>query len=122
MLKGADKGKVIKKFKKHDTDTGSPDVQIAILTEEITQLTGHLKKHGKDFSSRRGLLRKIGQRRRLMRYLSKDDPASYEKIVKKLKLKPIAEMKTEEDDAEAVAAAEAEQEKEEKEAADETAE
>lgn len=92
MLQKTDKDKLIKKYKKHETDTGSPEVQIAILTEEIGQLTGHLQKHGKDFSSRRGLLRKIGQRRRLMRFLSKDDPTSYEKIVKKLKLKPVSDI------------------------------
>lgn len=89
MLEKTKKDKLIKKFKKHDSDTGSPDVQIAILTEEIAELTGHLKTHAKDHSSRRGLLRKIGQRRRLMRYMSKDDPEGYDALVKKLKLKPI---------------------------------
>lgn len=81
------KDQIIKKFKVHDTDTGSPEVQVAILTEEILQLTEHLKAHRKDFSSRRGLLKKIGQRRRLLRYLEKENQQSYAKIVEKLKLK-----------------------------------
>lgn len=81
------KDKIINKFKMHDSDTGSPEVQVAILTEEISQLTGHLKSHKKDFSSRRGLLKKIGQRHRLLRYLQKENLESYEKLVEKLKLK-----------------------------------
>lgn len=81
------KEKIIKKYKVHDTDTGSPEVQIAILTEEITQLTDHLKSHKKDFSSRRGLLRKIGQRRRLLRYLAKENEQGYNDLLGKLKLK-----------------------------------
>ncbi|MFC1663509.1 30S ribosomal protein S15, partial [Patescibacteria group bacterium] len=63
------KESIIKKFKTHASDTGSTEVQIAILTEEINQLTDHLKSHKKDYSSRRGLLRKVGQRRRLLNYL-----------------------------------------------------
>lgn len=81
------KAKLIDEFKIHDSDTGSAEVQIAILTDEVEQLTSHLRTHKKDFSSRRGLLRKIGQRRRLLRFLAKDNPESYEKLVKKLKLK-----------------------------------
>lgn len=81
------KDKIISKFKVHDSDTGSPEVQIAILTEEIRQLTEHLKSHKKDFSSRRGLLKKIGQRYRLLRYLEKENTASYDKLVEKLKIK-----------------------------------
>ncbi len=82
-----DKDKIIKKYKVHESDTGSSEVQIAILTAEIEQLTGHLKTHKKDFSSRRGLLKKVGQRRRLLRFLQKDNLASFEEVVKKLKLK-----------------------------------
>jgi small subunit ribosomal protein S15 len=82
-----DKDKIIKKYKVHESDTGSSEVQIAILTAEIEQLTGHLKTHKKDFSSRRGLLKKVGQRRRLLRYLQKDNPTSFEEVIKKLKLK-----------------------------------
>ncbi len=81
------KEQIIKTFKVHDADTGSPEVQIAILTEEIAQLTDHLKSHRKDFSSRRGLLKKIGQRRRLLRYLEKEDPNGYTRMTEKLKLK-----------------------------------
>lgn len=82
-----DKDKIIKKYKVHDSDTGSSEVQIAILTAEIEQLTDHLKTHKKDFSSRRGLLKKVGQRRRLLRFLQKDNQASFEELTKKLKLK-----------------------------------
>lgn len=80
------KEKIIAKFKTHDTDTGSSAVQIAILTYEIEEITKHLKTHKKDFSTRRGLLRKVGQRKRLLRYLKRDNPKVYEKIVKELKL------------------------------------
>ena len=86
-LQKDEKDKIIKKYKIHDTDTGSSEVQIAILTTEIEQLTDHLKTHKKDFSSRRGLLKKVGQRRRLLRYLQKDDPEGFAELVKKLKLK-----------------------------------
>jgi small subunit ribosomal protein S15 len=87
MLDKKKKDQIIKKFKTHKSDTGSPEVQIAILTEEINELTGHLKKHKKDFSSRRGLLRKVGQRRKLLRYLEKENSESYKSLIKKLKLK-----------------------------------
>lgn len=82
-----DKDKIIKKFKTHESDTGSTEVQVAILTAEIEQLTEHLQTHKKDFSSRRGLLKKVGQRRRLLRFLQKDNPAGFDELVKKLKLK-----------------------------------
>lgn len=85
-LQKDEKNKLIKKFKTHDQDTGSPEVQIAILSAEIESLTGHLKGHKKDFSSRRGLLRKVGLRRRLVRYLEKDNPTAAEELKKKLKL------------------------------------
>lgn len=89
MLDKTKKQKVIKKFQTHEGDTGSSEVQIAILTAEIDELSGHLKAHPKDHSSRRGLLRKVGERRRLLRYLQKEDAASFELLSKKLKLKPI---------------------------------
>ena len=89
MLDKKKKDKIIAKYKTHAQDTGSPEVQIAILSEEVNELTDHLKTHKKDFSSRRGLLRKIGQRRRLMRYLEKEDLKSYELLCKKLKLRKI---------------------------------
>lgn len=85
-LEREEKEKLIKKFKTHDSDTGSSEVQIAILTNEINQLTGHLKTHKKDFSSRRGLLRKVGLRRRLMRYIQKESPERHEALLKKLKI------------------------------------
>lgn len=87
MLTKDKKDKIIGKFQTHAGDTGSPQVQIAILTAEIVYLTDHLKEHKKDFSSRRGLLRKVGQRRRLLRYLKKDDHSGYMKLIEKLGIK-----------------------------------
>jgi small subunit ribosomal protein S15 len=87
MLDKKLKERIIKKFATHPNDTGSSEVQIAILTEEIRQLAEHLKTHRKDFSSRRGLLRKVGERRRLLRYLERENPAGFESLVKRLKLK-----------------------------------
>lgn len=88
MLSPKKKQSVINKFKTHDKDTGSAEVQIAILTEEIRELTKHLRSHKHDFSSRRGLLKKVGERRRLLRYLEVDNPTSYQKLIKELKIKP----------------------------------
>jgi len=82
-----DKDKIIKKYKVHESDTGSSEVQVALLTAEIEQLTDHLQTHKKDFSSRRGLLKKVGQRRRLLRYMQKDNPECFTDLAKKLKLK-----------------------------------
>lgn len=90
MLDKQTKERVIAKFKTHANDTGSTEVQIAILSEEIAQLSNHLKEHRKDNSSRRGLLRKVNERRRLLKYLSRDDKKSYENIAAKLKLKRVA--------------------------------
>lgn len=87
MLDKKKKDKIIAKFRTHDTDTGSPQVQIAILTEEIKELADHLKIHKKDFSSRRGLLKKVGERRRLLRYLEREDQQAFEDLAKKLKIK-----------------------------------
>ncbi len=87
MLDKKAKEKVIKKFRVHDTDTGSPQVQIAILTEEIKELTEHLKKHKHDFSSRRGLLKKVGERRKLLKYLQKESAEQFKDLAEKLKLK-----------------------------------
>lgn len=86
MLDATKKKKIIEKFKTHATDTGSPQVQIAILTEEIRDLTDHLKTHKKDFSSRRGLIKKVGERRRLMKYLKREDAKSYDDLMTKLKI------------------------------------
>ena len=87
MLDKKTKQKVINKFKIHATDTGSSQVQIAILTEEIKQLTEHLKKHKHDHSSRRGLLKKVSERRRLLKYLQKEDAKAFDELAKILKLK-----------------------------------
>lgn len=87
MLTKKEKDRIIEKYKTHDKDTGSSEVQIAILSEEIKRLTGHLKDHKKDFSSRRGLLRKVGQRRRLLSYLKDENAKSYEELTAKLKIK-----------------------------------
>lgn len=87
MLDKTAKDKIIAKFKTHKNDTGSPNVQIAILTAEISLLTEHLRSHKKDFSSRKGLYKKVGQRRRLLRYLEQDDFGGFTDICKKLKLK-----------------------------------
>ena len=86
MLNPDKKKKIIEKFKTHATDTGSPQVQIAILTEEIRELTEHLKTHKKDFSSRRGLIKKVGERRRLMKYLKREDAKAYDDLMAKLKI------------------------------------
>lgn len=81
------KSDLIGQYKVHDKDTGSPEVQVAILTERINQLTGHLKIHKKDHHSRRGLLMMVGQRRRLLNYLMKKDVERYRAIIDKLGLR-----------------------------------
>ena len=86
MLPQDKKKRIIEKFKTHATDTGSPQVQIAILTEEIKDLSEHLKGHKKDFSSRRGLIKKVGERRRLMKYLKREDAKAYDDLMGKLKI------------------------------------
>lgn len=98
MLDKKAKQRIINRFKVHDTDTGSPQVQIAILTEEINQLTEHLKMHKHDYSSRRGLLRKVGERRRLLKYLQREDEKSFMELAAKLKLKIAKKMIEEEDE------------------------
>jgi len=87
MLDASKKQKIIKKYQTHEGDTGSSQVQIAILTAEIEEIVEHLKTHPKDHSSRRGLLRKVSARRNLMRYLKKEDQKSYEALMKKLKIR-----------------------------------
>jgi len=81
------KSKTIEDFRVHERDTGSADVQIALLTQRINQLTEHLQKNNKDHSSRRGLLKMVGQRRRLLDYLHVTDTSRYQTITKKLKLR-----------------------------------
>lgn len=78
---------IVKKYAKTEGDTGSAEVQIAILTEEINSLTEHLKVHAHDYHSRRGLLKKVGQRRSLLNYLLKKDVTRYREIVKSLGLR-----------------------------------
>jgi small subunit ribosomal protein S15 len=81
------KKKIIKKFKAHDTDTGSARVQIAILTERINDLSAHLDQHKKDVESRRGLLGLVAKRRRLLNYLKMYQPQEYSEVVESLSLK-----------------------------------
>ncbi|MCH7958557.1 MAG: 30S ribosomal protein S15 [Candidatus Hydrogenedentes bacterium] len=78
---------VINEHKKHEGDTGSPEVQIALLTEHINNLTGHFKKHKKDFAGRRGLLKMVGSRRNLLNYLKNVDIERYRSIVQALGLR-----------------------------------
>lgn len=87
MLKGDEKKALIDEYKKHETDTGSPEVQIALLSREIAELTEHLKTHKKDHHSRRGLLMKVGKRRRLLNYLKKEDVERYRTLIKQLGLR-----------------------------------
>ncbi len=82
-----EKGNTIAGFRLHDRDTGSADVQVALLTERINHLTEHLQKNIKDHSSRRGLLVMVGQRRRLLDYLHSTDVPRYQTVTKKLKLR-----------------------------------
>jgi small subunit ribosomal protein S15 len=78
------KQEIIEKYKTHDKDTGSPEVQIALLSDRINHLTEHFKTHAKDFHSRRGLLKLVGQRRRLLDYLKKKDLTRYRGLIKEL--------------------------------------
>jgi small subunit ribosomal protein S15 len=78
---------IIKKYQANKKDTGSSEVQIALLTEQINQLSGHLQKNLKDFSSRRGLLKMVGHRSALLKYLSKYHPGRYQKIIKELNIR-----------------------------------
>lgn len=84
MLATDKKKEIINSYKLHEGDTGSPEVQIAILTERITYLTEHFKTHKKDHHSRRGLLKMVGQRRRLLDYLKRKDASRYTVIIEKL--------------------------------------
>jgi len=81
------KTKVIEDFKTHDGDTGSPEVQVALLTERITYLTEHFKVHKKDFHSKTGLLKLVGQRRKLLNYLKRKDVQRYRELIERLGLR-----------------------------------
>lgn len=87
MLAPAKKTDIIEKFRTHASDTGSPEVQIAILSERIGELTEHFKTHKKDHGSRRGLLMLVSKRRRLLDYLKKTDPDRYRDVITKLGLR-----------------------------------
>jgi len=78
---------IITDFKQHDTDTGSPEVQVALLTKRINDLTEHFKVHAKDYHSRRGLMIMVGQRRRLLDYLKRKDKTRYASLIEKLGLR-----------------------------------
>ena len=82
-----EKAAIIKEFATSENDTGSAEVQIAILTKEINQLTEHLKEHAHDYHSRRGLLKKVGQRRNMLQFLAKKDIQSYRNVIEKLGLR-----------------------------------
>ena len=84
MLTNERKTEVIGSFRKHDADTGSPEVQVALLSERISYLTEHFKTHVKDHHSRRGLLKLVGQRRRLLDYLKGKDAEGYADLIRKL--------------------------------------
>lgn len=86
-LKPEDKQKILKDVARNDKDTGSPEVQVALFTEKIKQLTEHLKTHKKDEHSRRGLLKMVGKRRRLLDFLAKKNKETYEALIKKLGLR-----------------------------------
>ena len=86
MLKPEEKTKATKDYKIHETDTGSSEVQIALLTEEIKRLVSHLKKSPKDFASKRGLLKMVAKRRKLLTYLKKDNVRRYNAFTKKMGL------------------------------------
>jgi len=87
MLTPEEKSKIIEKYKLHQKDTGSPEVQVALLTEEINRLLLHLKKHPKDFHSKRGLLKMVAKRRKLLNYLKRESTSRYQTLIKKLGLK-----------------------------------
>jgi len=87
MISSSKKTKIIKKAQIHEKDTGSPEVQIGVLTERIDELSTHLKKNKKDNHSRRGLLKLVADRRHHLKYLEKKNPTRHKAIVKKLKLK-----------------------------------
>jgi small subunit ribosomal protein S15 len=86
-LTNEEKQKIMKKFATKDGDTGSPEVQIALLTSQIEKLTGHLKEHKKDNHSRKGLLSMVSKRRRLLNYLAVKEESRYKSLIKELKLK-----------------------------------
>jgi small subunit ribosomal protein S15 len=87
MVQKEKKQSVIQEFQSHEGDTGSAEVQIAILTERINELTTHMRAHKHDYATQRGLIMLVGQRRRLLRYLRNNNSTSYKKTIKKLKIR-----------------------------------
>lgn len=87
MITREKKDAVVERFRKHDSDTGSPEIQIGILTARITELTDHLRSHKKDHASRRGLLKMVGKRSRLLRYLTREDRQRYQTVIASLGLR-----------------------------------
>lgn len=87
MLDIGQKTAVIEEYRAHDTDTGSTEVQVAVLTERINDLSGHLRTHHRDHQSRRGLLQMVGQRRQLLSYLSRENVGRYRNLISRLGLR-----------------------------------
>jgi small subunit ribosomal protein S15 len=87
MVAEIDKSEIIKKFRTHDKDTGSVQAQVALLTQRIRNLLLHLKEHKKDLHSKRGLLKLISKRKKLLKYLKENYPKDYEKLIKELNIK-----------------------------------
>ena len=87
MLEKEEKQQIISEFETHEGDTGSPEVQVAVLTKRINELTNHLKQHKKDHTSRRGLLKMVGRRSSLLKYVREQDPERYQKLISRLGLR-----------------------------------
>jgi small subunit ribosomal protein S15 len=87
LSNAAHKSEVVGSYRQHESDTGSPEVQVALLTDRINELSGHFKVHKKDHHSRRGLLRMVSQRRRLLDYLNRKDAARYKSLIERLGLR-----------------------------------
>ena len=87
MLEQKEKEKIIQQYRTHETDTGSPEIQVGLLSEEIQQLLSHLKKHPKDVHSKRGLLKMVSSRRSLLKYLKQESESRYNTLVKRVGLK-----------------------------------
>jgi len=90
MLTKENKEEIISKYRIHESDTGSAQVQIAVLTERINRLTDHMRSNKHDYATQRGLLMLVGQRRRFLRYLRANNPDSYKSLIKKLKIREIS--------------------------------
>ncbi len=87
VLSPEEKSNVIAEYQRDSSDTGSPEVQIAVLTHEIRELTEHLKVHKHDFHSQRGLMKKVGRRKSLMKYLLREDPDTYRQLIDRLQIR-----------------------------------